>query len=101
MENFTYLGDYLLTAKNADTWGTRNYLYLVYKVQTRNEYSDGKESYNQVNDIYWYIRFRDLMIGEDGKLAVDVTDYATPYNRYTVGWLSKSAASRLFAEVIA
>lgn len=32
LENFTYLGDYLLTAKNADTWGTRNYLYLVYKV---------------------------------------------------------------------
>lgn len=94
LENFTYLGDYLLTAKNADTWGTSNYLYLVYKVQARNEYSDGKESYNQVNDIYWYIRFRDLMIGEDGRLVVDVTDYATPYNRYTVdsgistGWFS-------------
>lgn len=84
LESLTYVGDYLLTAKNPDTWGSSNYLYLVYKVQARNEYSNGKESYDQVNEMYWYIRFRDLMIGEDGKLAVDVTDYTTPYERFTV-----------------
>lgn len=84
LESLTYVGDYLLTSKNTDTWGSRNYLYLVYKVQARNEYSNGKESYNQVNEMYWYIRYRDLMIGEDGKLAVDVTDYTTPYDTFIV-----------------
>ena len=84
LESLTYVGDYLLTSKNTDTWGSRNYLYLVYKVQARNEYSNGKESYNQVNEMYWYIRYKDLMIGEDGKLAVDVTDYTTPYDRFIV-----------------
>ena len=95
LESLTCIGEYLLSAKNSDTWGSNNHLILVYKAQVRNTYSNDKgASYNKVNDVYWYIRFSDLMVGSDGKTAVNVTSYDTPYDRFTVdsgvdsGWWS-------------
>lgn len=94
LETFTYIGDYLLTVKNKDSWGTNNYLFLIYKAQVRNSYSYEDDSYNKLNDIYWYIRYEDIMIDADGTVKVDVTDYSTPNNRFTIdsgvdnGWWS-------------
>lgn len=94
LESFTYIGNYLLTIKNRDTWGSNNILYLVYKAQVRNQYSNGYENYDQLNDIYWYISFRDLMLKADTAAEVDLTNYSTPNNRFTVdsgvnsGWWS-------------
>ncbi len=84
LESFTYMGDYLLTSKDEDYLGTNSYLFLVYKAQVRNYYSNDEESYNELNDVYWYIRYEDLMSGSDGATKVDVTNYSTPNNRFTV-----------------
>lgn len=94
LETLTYIGDYLLTVKNKDSWGTNNCLFLIYKAQVRNNYSNDGKSYNKLNDIYWYIRYADIMVGADGSVNVDVTDYSTPNNRFIVdsgvdnGWWS-------------
>ena len=43
--SLSYLGNYLLTSKksNEDYWGSNNILYLVYKAQIKDTYSeDGK-----------------------------------------------------------
>ena len=95
LESLTYIGDYLLTVKNTDSyWGNYNTLYLVYKVQARNNYSNDGDTYNKVTDVYWYISFNNLMVESDGKVTVDVTNYSTPYDRFTIdsgvssGWWS-------------
>lgn len=96
LESFTYLGNYLLTAKDKDSWGTNNYLYLIYKAQVKNYFSNDGEVYDKLNDIYWYIRYEDLKVNGDGTVNVDVTDYRTPNDQFTVdsglsdGWWEKS-----------
>lgn len=96
LESLTYIGDYLLTIKDKDvTWGNINVLYLVYKAQVRNTYSYDGDTYNKVNDIYWYISFNNLMVEPDGKITVDLTYYNTPGKNFTIdsgvsnnGWWS-------------
>jgi hypothetical protein len=85
LQSFSYLGEYLLTIKNSDSyWGDNNILFLVYKAQVRDSYSNNGDSYNKVNDIYWYISYYDLMVDSDGSVAVDVSYYNTPNDRFTI-----------------
>jgi hypothetical protein len=95
LQSFSYLGEYLLTIKNGDSyWGNNNILYLVYKAQVRDSYSNDGDSYNKVNDIYWYISYSDLKVDGDGSVVVDLSSYNTPYDSFTVdsgvstGWFS-------------
>ncbi len=83
LRSLTYIGDYLLTNKG-NSYGNYNYLFVVYKAQVQNTYSNNKKSYDKVNDIYWYICFNNLMVDGDGKVEVDVTSYNTPSDRFTV-----------------
>ncbi|WP_031547610.1 zinc ribbon domain-containing protein [Oribacterium sp. FC2011] len=91
LESLTYIGDYLLTSKNGNG---NNKLYLVYKAQVHDTYSNDEATYDKINDVYWYICFRDIKIGADGKAIVDLTYYDTPYDRVTIdtglsaGWWS-------------
>lgn len=75
LQNLSYLGNYLLTSKDGDG----NYLYLVYKASIKNYYADSRQAYDQINEVYWYTRFENIMVNGDGKTEVDVRDYATPY----------------------
>lgn len=85
LENFTYIGNYLLTTKSSDSyWGNNNALYIVYKAQVRNDYSYDGDTYNKLNDLYWYICFENVMVDSDGNLTVDITNYRTPNDRFTV-----------------
>lgn len=86
LENFTYIGNYLLTSKKVtgDFWGTYNYIFLVYKAQVRNIHSNGNKQYNKLNDVYWYIRFNSLMVDEAGNVSVDITNYNTPSNSFVI-----------------
>lgn len=72
--SLTYIGNYLLTSKN----NSYNYLYLVYKAHIHNYYSDGTQSYDQITDQYWYIKYEDLLFKSDGTLIYDLDYYHTP-----------------------
>lgn len=85
LEDFKYIGNYLLINKNSNSYGGDNNLfYLVFKVQVRNNYSMDGQTYNKVNDIYWYICFYDLLVDNNGKTTVDLTNYRTPTDQFTV-----------------
>lgn len=85
LESLTYIGYYLLTAKDKDNfWGNVNVLYLVYKAQIRDAFSNDEQKYNKVNEIYWYISFSNIMVEPDGSLTVEVTNYNTPRDRLIV-----------------
>ncbi len=52
-------------------------MYLVYKAKIHNTYSNEYGSYDQVNPVYWYISFENLMVGSDGSVTVDLSSYRT------------------------
>lgn len=81
LKSLTYMGNYLLVnKKNDDYWGSNNILYLVYQVQVEDTYSNKGKTYTELNTIYWYICFYDLLVDSDGVTTVDVTNYGTPYS---------------------
>ena len=81
LKSLTYMGNYLLVnKKNDDYWGSNNIFYLVYQVQVEDTYSNKGKTYTELNTIYWYIRFYDLLVDSDGVTTVDVTNYGTPYS---------------------
>ena len=95
LRSLTYIGNYLLVKKDSeDSWGNRNVLYLVYKAQVNDVYTNGEETYNQTNDIYWYTAYYDLLVNPEGVTTVDLTDYSTPGDSFTIdsgissGWWS-------------
>lgn len=69
---------------NAYSYNVMNKLYLVYKVGVRDTFSNDSGSYDQVNTVYWYISFHDLMVGQDGKVTVNLSDYGTPSDKFTI-----------------
>ncbi len=94
--SFDNIGSYYLTSKS-DSW-TRNQLYLVYKYKAKIDLKaevDGKtEKYKRSPVLYWAIKYTNLMLDSDGKLAVDVSDYDVIADRFEVdskissGWFS-------------
>lgn len=84
LESFDYLGTYLLTNKSKEEW-EQNRLYLVYRVKSRINYSGSYGKYNQVNDIYWFISFPNLILKANGKVEVeDILNGSTPLSTFDV-----------------
>ena len=92
LTSFEYLGNYLLTSK--EEWGYDNTLYLIYRVGIHNIYSNDGDTYDKINEVYWFISFENMLLEADGTFTVDLTDYATPGNRVMIesginnGWWS-------------
>ncbi len=83
VKGLTYIGNYLLTNKG-NSYSNYNYLYLIYKVDIHNSFSNKKQTYDKVNNVYWFAAFSDLMVDGDGNVTVDTNDYDTPNNRFTI-----------------
>lgn len=95
LKSFDYIGNYLLVNKNSDYYGgSNNALYLVYKAKVKDKYSNDGKTYNETNDIYWYICFYNLLVDTDGETTVDIANYRTPGDRFMIdsgissGWWS-------------
>lgn len=92
--SFTYIGNYILVPKNADNTSQHNVVDLIYKAQINNSYSNKKDSYNKVNEVYWYASFNDVLLDSNGNVKSDLTKYRTPDRRITIdsgvdaGWWS-------------
>ncbi len=85
LKSFSYIGNYLLTSQNQDDYGEgHNALYLVYKARVNDKYSNDGDSYNETNDIYWYICYYDLLVNPDGVTTVDVSNYTTPDDSFLI-----------------
>lgn len=84
LESLSYIGNYLLMPK-ADERYTHNQLYIVYKAQSHNQYSNSNgESYDAMIDVYWYAEFDDIEVDAQGKMVNDLTRYDTPHNTFQV-----------------
>ena len=64
--------------------GPNNQMYLVYKAQIKNTFSNDEETYDKVNEVYWYICYENLVVSADKTTTVNITEYITPSDRMTV-----------------
>ncbi len=80
----SYVGAYLLTKKDEDSYGTNNTLYLLYKVKVSNEYSIEDNDYTVENEFYWYISYDNILTNGKGDNTIDINYYDVVYNTYEV-----------------
>lgn len=70
LTSMDYLGCYFLTRKEGHINGNKNILYLVYRINLNQMGTD--LSY------YWYIKYTNGIVMEDGTFSINYSDYETP-----------------------
>lgn len=79
-----YMGNYILTPKEDNTWGNHNIVSLVYKINVHNRYQNfADEGYEGDNTYYWYISFKNVSVNGKGTVASSLNDYETAAERVT------------------
>ena len=92
--SLSYLGNYLLTSKNGDG---RNILYIVYKARVRDidTNRDSADRYDEVNDVYWYISYNNVMNDGHGNNEFELSNYNTCSDRF---YVTPEYSSRFFGQ---
>ena len=83
LKGMTYIGNYILSPKSYN-YGERNYMYLIYKIDARNELETEDETFKKDVSYYWWIAFNNLKVDENGEIEVNLTDYRTPSRTFVV-----------------
>lgn len=78
-KGMTYLGNYILTPKNKDSWGDKDRIVLAYQVTVHHDYtSELNTTYDADDSFFWYITFNNVSKDADGNIASGLNDYDTP-----------------------
>lgn len=78
-KGMTYLGNYILTPKNKDSWGDKDRIVLAYQVTVHHDYtSELNTTYDADDSFFWYIAFNNVSKDADGNIASGLNDYDTP-----------------------
>ena len=78
-KGMTYLGNYILTPKNKDSWGDKDRIVLAYQVTVHHDYtSELNTTYDADDSFFWYITFNNVSKDADGNIASGLSDYDTP-----------------------
>ena len=78
-KGMTYLGNYILTPKNKDSWGDKDRIVLAYQVTVHHHYtSELNTTYDADDSFFWYITFNNVSKDADGNIASGLNDYDTP-----------------------
>ena len=78
-KGMTYLGNYILTPKNKDSWGDKNRITLAYQVTVHHDYtSELNTTYDADDSFFWYITFNNVSKDANDNIASGLNDYDTP-----------------------
>ena len=82
LEGISYMGAYLLTPKNGVDSDILNVLFLAYEIRIHNKYTDEDTSatYDQVNKVYRYILYGNLVLDAEGKVKIEDVVYGEMSN---------------------
>lgn len=81
ISSISYLGSYLLTTKNTDSYGNNNMLTLVFKVSVSVD-SDEKDVHDKFS-YYYPVTFYNIIKLEDETISVDLSDYDSCNDSFT------------------
>lgn len=78
-KGMTYLGNYILTPKNKDSWGDKDRIVLAYQVTVHHDYtSELNTTYDADDSFFWYITFNNVSKDANDNIASGLNDYDTP-----------------------
>lgn len=78
-KGMTYLGNYILTPKNKDSWGDKDRIVLAYQVTVHHDYtSELNTTYDADDSFFWYITFNNVSKDANSNIASGLNDYDTP-----------------------
>ena len=78
-KGMTYLGNYILTPKNKDSWGDKDRIVLAYQVTVHHDYtSELNMTYDADDSFFWYITFNNVSKDANSNIASGLNDYDTP-----------------------
>ena len=78
-KGMTYLGIYILTPKNKDSWGDKDRIVLAYQVTVHHDYtSELNTTYDADDSFFWYITFNNVSKDANSNIASGLNDYDTP-----------------------
>ena len=78
-KGMTYLGNYILTPKNKDSWGNKDCIVLAYQVTVHHDYtSELNTTYDADDSFFWYITFNNVSKDANDNIASGLNDYDTP-----------------------
>ena len=79
LEGISYMGAYLLTPKYGDD---DNILFLAYEIRIHNKYTDEDTgaTYDQVNKVYRYIVYANLVLDAERKVKIEDAAYGAMSN---------------------
>lgn len=78
-KGMTYLGNYILTPKNKDSWGNKDRIVLAYQVTVHHDYtSELNTTYDADDSFFWYITFNNVSKDANDNIASGLNDYDTP-----------------------
>lgn len=78
-KGMTYLGNYILTPKNKDSWGDKDRIVLAYQVTVHHDYTNElNTTYDADDSFFWYITFNNVSKDANDNIASGLNDYDTP-----------------------
>ena len=78
-KGMTYLGNYILTPKNKDSWGDKDRIVLAYQVTVHHDYtSELNTTYDADDSFFWCITFNNVSKDANDNIASGLNDYDTP-----------------------
>ena len=78
-KGMTYLGNYILTPKDKDSWGDKDRIVLAYQVTVHHDYtSELNTTYDADDSFFWYITFNNVSKDANDNIASGLNDYDTP-----------------------
>lgn len=78
-KGMTYLGNYILTPKNKDSWGDKDRIVLAYQVTVHHDYtSELNTTYDADDSFFWYTTFNNVSKDANDNIASGLNDYDTP-----------------------
>jgi len=80
LRNVEYIGNYFITSKPGVKTNDRNGIFLLYKVNVENVLEDKNGTYDEINKVYQYFYFSNIISDEHGNIEVDYNNYVTPRN---------------------
>lgn len=92
LDEMTYLGNYLLTIKDSDSYsGNNNRLFLIYQIKGSVDYEE--ENIHKDYTYYYFTAFNNITILPDGTCSADLSHYDVPGEnfrdkvQYSTWWL--------------
>jgi len=89
-------GSFLVWRKDMITGKVNNEYYVVYETVVHHTISNSNGTYDDDSSYYWFMKYENIIINDDGEVKIDVTGYTTGKEKCNI----KLPISFFFGDII-